>query len=87
MNFKNLARTNFGGEPIYTPAQIAEAGSQTTWWRDPMNASVAGSCTSVAGDSVGSRRHRGTGQRRTTFSTVNSSIRDLSRLHIPAASL
>ena len=37
MNFKNLARTNFGGEPIYTPAQIAEAGSQTTWWRDPMN--------------------------------------------------
>ena len=37
MNFKNLARTNFGGEPIYTAAQIAEAGSQTTWWRDPMN--------------------------------------------------
>ena len=37
MNFKNLARTNFGGEPIYSPAQIAEAGSQTTWWRDPMN--------------------------------------------------
>jgi TonB-linked SusC/RagA family outer membrane protein len=37
MNFKNLARTNFGGEPIYSPAQIAEAGSQNTWWRDPMN--------------------------------------------------
>lgn len=37
MNFKNLARTNFGGEPIYSPAQIAEAGSQNTWWSDPMN--------------------------------------------------
>ncbi len=37
MNFKNLSRTNFGGEPIYSPAQIAEAGSQTTWWKDPMN--------------------------------------------------
>ena len=35
MNFKNLARTNFGGEPIYSAAQIAEAGSQTTWWKDP----------------------------------------------------
>ena len=35
MNFKNLARTNFGGEPIYTAAQIAQAGSQTTWWKDP----------------------------------------------------
>ena len=37
MNFKNLARTNFGGEPIYSAAQIAEAGSQTTWWKDPYN--------------------------------------------------
>lgn len=35
MNFKNLARTNFGGEPIYSAAQIAQAGSQTTWWKDP----------------------------------------------------
>ena len=35
MNFKNLARTNFGGEPIYTAAQISEAGTQTTWWKDP----------------------------------------------------
>ena len=37
MNFKNLARTNFGGEPIYSAAQIAEAGSQTTWWKDPFS--------------------------------------------------
>mgnify|MGYP001156955016 FL=1 len=35
MNFKNLARTNFGGEPIYSAAQISEAGTQTTWWKDP----------------------------------------------------
>ena len=37
MNFKNLSRTNFGGEPIYSPAQIAEAGAATNWWKDPMN--------------------------------------------------
>ena len=37
MEFKNLTRTNFGGEPIYTEARIAEARSQNNWWSDPMN--------------------------------------------------
>jgi TonB-linked SusC/RagA family outer membrane protein len=37
MQFKNLTRTNFGGEPIYTEARIAEARSQNNWWSDPMN--------------------------------------------------
>ena len=35
MTFKNLAKTNFGGSPVFTPEQIALAGSQTTWWKNP----------------------------------------------------
>ena len=37
MEFKNLTRTNFGAEPIYTEARIAEARSQNNWWSNPMN--------------------------------------------------
>ena len=35
MEFKNLAKTNFGGSPVFTPEQIALARSQNTWWENP----------------------------------------------------
>jgi TonB-linked SusC/RagA family outer membrane protein len=35
MEFKNLAKTNFGGAPIFTSEQIALARSQNTWWENP----------------------------------------------------
>jgi len=35
MEFKNLAKTNFGGTPVFTPEQIALARSQNTWWENP----------------------------------------------------
>ena len=35
MEFKNLAKTNFGGAPVFTSEQIALARSQNTWWENP----------------------------------------------------
>ena len=35
MEFKNLAKTNFGGAQVFTPEQIALARSQNTWWENP----------------------------------------------------
>ncbi|MEC8599072.1 MAG: TonB-dependent receptor [Bacteroidota bacterium] len=37
MEFKNLAKTNFGGTPVFSPETIALARSQDTWWKNPYN--------------------------------------------------
>ena len=37
MEFKNLAKTNFGGTAVFSPETIALARSQNTWWKNPYN--------------------------------------------------
>ena len=35
MEFKNLAKTNFGATPVFGPDALAAARSQSDWWKNP----------------------------------------------------